>query len=640
MLIEIEESVLADLEACQVDLAEFEDQIRRVSPDLQDVQLAVTSLSPGRSGALVCLVRRLHQGRALKPLLVKTAKDVSLLICERNNYNNHVRDRWPRVPQLLSTGSSRLLIYEYEGFLHGLQPSTLKQGYRQSSPSALAALMRQIVNSLQEVHAFQADNRSFISRLTLPSPLVDRLRDHTSLPQDIQQSVVQAWEDLQATGTADPALYVQSIHQHGDLNVGNILFQPGDQPSLPVFIDFGMMESGLAKGYAVTGQAPFWDYAKLERDIKTRLFVVDAAAEGLDRQAIRQVIQHVDGGSPLSGAGSSGLASSLAVQRLQAALQALRQAIQASTPPDRFSACYRISVAFATLCVFYRPEPDDNLDLALQHRIAAESVLALLSPEAVPPAQPASPPPALTPNLIVRSWSTPPPFPAGPDVVQIDLSDLFDGRQPRHLSVWSHDIPQRLAAALPAIRSLGQPLRPQLFAHLSIAWSLGALLNPKAGYQLEPLQLSGGQTVFWPLAPGRLPPGAEGWLVDCVDEGEGTDLALVISVSKPALAEARQAIPRLNLPLAATYHASLPEPGNGAIVDGSHARWLADALILAIHGLRAEQRPQRLHLFPACPVAFLLLLGQQAEACGPTTVYEFAYGEADPMYSAGMATGQ
>jgi hypothetical protein len=50
-------------------------------------------------------------------------------------------------------------------------------------------------------------------------------------------------------------------------------------------------------------------------------------------------------------------------------------------------------------------------------------------------------------------------------------------------------------------------------------------------------------------------------------------------------------------------------------------------------------RPARLHLFPACPVSVAFLLGQQADALGPTTVYEYPMGEANTFYTPGMATG-
>jgi hypothetical protein len=279
--------------------------------------------------------------------------------------------------------------------------------------------------------------------------------------------------------------------------------------------------------------------------------------------------------------------------------------------------------------------------LALNEAKPRDVYTAQLKPvELSPPSAPSAPDVLAERGSLLQVLSWTPAVPqANLALPPIDLRDLFQDRLPIHPSVWSDAIPQRLAAALPAIRQLPQPLRTSLYCHLSIAWYVGALLNPKAGFQVEPLQFSQGQLVLWGLGPGQLPPGNGGWRWDCVEEGEGSDLAVVISVSKAALADARHAIPKLGLSLAAIHHASVPVPGNEAIVDARHARWLADDLILAIHGLRARLRPQRLHLFPACPVALMLLLGQQAEACGPTTVYEFAYGAPEASYSAGMASG-
>jgi len=115
-------------------------------------------------------------------------------------------------------------------------------------------------------------------------------------------------------------------------------------------------------------------------------------------------------------------------------------------------------------------------------------------------------------------------------------------------------------------------------------------------------------------------------------------LALVLSVTRPALADAERAFEELQLPIGHQLHLELPEPGNGAVTDGSHARWLVDALIRAALPLVQQHRPPRLHLFAACPVAFAFLLGQQAEALGPTTVYEFAFNHSSRRYQPGMAS--
>ena len=58
-----------------------------------------------------------------------------------------------------------------------------------------------------------------------------------------------------------------------------------------------------------------------------------------------------------------------------------------------------------------------------------------------------------------------------------------------------------------------------------------------------------------------------------------------------------------------------------------------------MRGAVVRCRPGRVHLFAACPVSLDFLLGQQADLLGPTTVYEFSFGEGPRLYSPGMATG-
>ena len=112
----------------------------------------------------------------------------------------------------------------------------------------------------------------------------------------------------------------------------------------------------------------------------------------------------------------------------------------------------------------------------------------------------------------------------------------------------------------------------------------------------------------------------------------------MLSVTRPALADAERAFEELQLPIGHRLHLELPEPGNGAVADGSHARWLVDALIRDALPLVQQHRPPRLHLFAACPVAFAFLLGQQADALGPTTAYEFAFNHSSRRYQPGMAS--
>lgn len=627
-------TVREDISRILGDLEELEEMIRWQCRQQPVSRVTIAPLIPGRSGAVVFLVRRLDSRGQRKPWVVKASSDVGQVNRERSNYATYIQDRWPQVPCLLDTGASRVLIYEFGGFLAGFDPTTLRQGYRRSSPEALAALMQRLVKVLFAVHEFGTDTLSFLQREQLNPPPQEFLPTLSTLTPSLATEVADRWQELVARAAQLPTRISRGCHS--DLNAGNILFEPGDQPSYPLFIDFGLMEEGASLGYPGNGYPPFWDYAKLERDIKTRLFVEEATGAGLDLEAMLRVIRHLDPPEP-DGPLPPELASLPCVQRLAATLQALREAVRRCSPPDLFDRCYRLSVAYSTVRVLYRPA-DEDLDPMAQHRVAAESVLALLRPASVSPASMGTSAPSEPGSVLVRSFAAE-AFPPSPDpALLINLTDLFHGRLPLHDQVWSQDIPQRIAAAFSAITQLPKPLQIAFACHLSIAWYLGTQLHPKRGIAVIPWQNGSTGPVPWDGTTARLPDGAPGWQQSERDLQAGDDLAVVVSLTRPVLADADRAIEELQLPIGHRLHLELPEPGTTAIHDGPHARWLVDALIRTALPLVQQHRPPRLHLFAACPAAFAFLLGQQADALGPTTVYEFAFNNPSRSYWAGMGS--
>ena len=276
-------------------------------------------------------------------------------------------------------------------------------------------------------------------------------------------------------------------------------------------------------------------------------------------------------------------------------------------------------------------KPRDPSDQA--YRGSIELIKRILK-EAAPPATPAS-------TALVRSF-----LPDGSEAAEtlIDLTDLFvcatsRDRRPKHPDVWSRDLRGRLADAAATIERLPRPVGLAPLTHLSIAWYLGTLLDPKRGVPLLLRQRSPSATdAWWDGSEARLPAGGAEWTFERLVLGEGRDLALVVSATHNALLDAQTAIAALGLSVRELHHARLPNPSRASIQDGAHARWLVDALTATLQTAKARTRPERLHLFPACPVSLAFLLGQQADLLGPTTVYEFPFGAAKPVYSPGMAT--
>ncbi len=241
--------------------------------------------------------------------------------------------------------------------------------------------------------------------------------------------------------------------------------------------------------------------------------------------------------------------------------------------------------------------------------------------------------------VVVRSFTPRVPDPSGLALPPLDLTDLFNGRYPIHEDVWRRDIPQRVAELLLALKGLPQPLLLALQTHLSIGWFLGTLLNSKRGFTVNVSQRTNAGEMVWDLARAQPPNDERGWLVTEEPLNRGQDLALVVSVTHDARVDAKRAIDTLALPIGRLVHACLPEPGPDAVVDGGHARWLADALARQVRELVVADPPRRLHVFAACPVGLMLLVGQRADAWGPTTVYEFGFEDGSRSYFPGMASG-
>ncbi|MFM9104939.1 MAG: aminoglycoside phosphotransferase family protein, partial [Cyanobium sp.] len=287
MDVEYTGSVRDDISRILGGVEELEELIRQQCSRQPVSRVTIAPLIPGRSGAVVFLVRRLDSRGPRKPWVVKASSDLRQVNQERRNYHTYIQDRWPQVPALLDTGASRLLIYEFGGFLAVFEPTTLRQGYRQSSPEALSVLMQRLVKVLFSVHQFSTDTLPLLQRQPLVPPPHEHLPTLDTLTPALAAEVSNRWQDAMAQAAKHPSRI--STGCHSDLNAGNILFEPGDQDSYPLFIDFGVMEEGASLGYPSNGYPPVWDYGKLARDIQSRLFVVAASGAGLGVEGMVRV---------------------------------------------------------------------------------------------------------------------------------------------------------------------------------------------------------------------------------------------------------------------------------------------------------------------------------------------------------------
>jgi hypothetical protein len=78
---------------------------------------------------------------------------------------------------------------------------------------------------------------------------------------------------------------------------------------------------------------------------------------------------------------------------------------------------------------------------------------------------------------------------------------------------------------------------------------------------VTPLQSGPGGFEIWEGSNARRPEGAPGWQESERNLQAGDDLAVVVSLTRPALADADRAIEKLRLPIGHRTHLELPEPG-------------------------------------------------------------------------------
>jgi len=246
--------------------------------------------------------------------------------------------------------------------------------------------------------------------------------------------------------------------------------------------------------------------------------------------------------------------------------------------------------------------------------------------------------PLFNSTFAVRSFKRFAHVPVFDGACAVDLTDLFDNRLPIAEDSWSGEVTLRLKKALPELEKLNQPVRVALDVHLSIAWFIGHLLNSKSGISvILPQRIKGKGIEQWDVSKPYLPRGAGIWKSSLEKLGKGRDLALVISITHSAITDAKRHIGASLPSVGSILHFELSKLGAASIQDGGHARWLADELAHNIGRYVSAYLPSIIHVFPACPASIMFLLGQEAEALGPTTVYEFGFGDANRRYYVGMS---
>jgi len=205
------------------------------------------------------------------------------------------------------------------------------------------------------------------------------------------------------------------------------------------------------------------------------------------------------------------------------------------------------------------------------------------------------------------------------------LTDDFRQRYLQDGRDWQQNIRPKVETFLRDAVKKSHKLRLILDAHASIAFLAGAVLDLKSGVQTQLVQKGRVGARTWQADDGSAAKGAR---FDVVDEplGAGREIAIAISVSQPAAAQARAYVAAELPDVGKLISFSMPTgPGQQNIGGGGHAAILAEHVSNHLRMVKVDDPDAVVHIFAACPNSLLFFLGQHHQGIAPCIVYEFDF---------------
>lgn len=237
-------------------------------------------------------------------------------------------------------------------------------------------------------------------------------------------------------------------------------------------------------------------------------------------------------------------------------------------------------------------------------------------------------------NVALRSFSDGPNdrFDATADNT-LNLVGRFDGRALADGVTWS-DLEPDVRTFLR--RYVGKDaVRLFLDAHASFAFLAGDCLGLKTGVVAELVQKGRAGTSIWRADDGQDGPDP---ILQTAVVGTGPDIALVLSLSRNAMADVRTYV-EAELPSVGRILDLSPTngPRQSALEGGAHAARIADAAAEAVKSARLSVGAT-VHIFVSGPNAAAFFMGQHASSLGRWQLYEFDFSRrVDGSYSPSFA---
>jgi len=205
------------------------------------------------------------------------------------------------------------------------------------------------------------------------------------------------------------------------------------------------------------------------------------------------------------------------------------------------------------------------------------------------------------------------------------LTDEFRQRYLQDGREWQRDIRPKVESFLRDAVKKSANLRLILDAHASIAFLAGSILDMKSGVQIQLVQKGRVGARTWLVDDGSAAKGARFEITSEV-VGTGKEIAIAISVSQPATAQAKAYVAAQLPAVGSLVSFALPTgPGQQSVAGGEHAAALAEQVSNYLRSVKASDPDATVHIFAACPNSFMFFLGQHHQGIAPCIVYEFDF---------------
>lgn len=209
------------------------------------------------------------------------------------------------------------------------------------------------------------------------------------------------------------------------------------------------------------------------------------------------------------------------------------------------------------------------------------------------------------------------------------LCGHFVDRYTRSPALWDTEIIPSITDFLKSNVRPGGNYVMDLQVLTSVAFLAGYLLEPKLNVKLAIAQDRGNMP--WEVDLNRLSAVADRWQKHISFEGNGRDLVVGISISRPVTDDMAAYISKASLRVQEIVSLEPQNgPGQKTIIDATDAYGLAQHVVNYLSKIRKEREiTGPTHLFLAAPNVFSFFLGQLARSLGEIKLYEYDFGSGE-----------